>query len=53
MEANNAILKERVKELESVLIPPPIFVSPLVTIQLGININMMLKFQTPTQFQSR
>jgi hypothetical protein len=33
MEAENVMLKERVKELEYALMPPPIFASPIATIQ--------------------
>jgi hypothetical protein len=35
MEAENSMLKERVKELEYTLMPPPIFASPIATIQPG------------------
>jgi hypothetical protein len=39
MEAKNARLKERIKELECALMPPPIFLSPIATIQPGRNPN--------------
>jgi hypothetical protein len=33
MEDENVILKDRIKELENALMPPPIFSSPIATIQ--------------------
>jgi hypothetical protein len=39
LEAENARLKERIKELECALMPPPIFVSPIASIQSGRNPN--------------
>jgi hypothetical protein len=33
MENKNPILKEIIKELESALMPPPIFSSPIATMQ--------------------
>jgi hypothetical protein len=39
MEDENAILKESVRELECTLMPPPIFVSLLVVIQPGRNLD--------------
>jgi len=33
MENENSTLKERIKELEDALMPPPIFSSPITTIQ--------------------
>jgi hypothetical protein len=35
LEAENARLKERIKELECSLMPPPIFVSPIFLFNLG------------------
>jgi hypothetical protein len=39
MEAENSMLKERFKELEYTLTPPPIFVSPIASIQTGKNLD--------------
>jgi hypothetical protein len=33
MEYENAIIKERIQELELTLIPPPILVTPVATVQ--------------------
>jgi hypothetical protein len=33
MENENSTLKDRIKELESALMPPPIFSSPIATMQ--------------------
>jgi hypothetical protein len=33
MEAENSMLKEMVKELESTLMPPPIFATPVSAVQ--------------------